>query len=155
MKRKNDSILKKVWIRILGIIAFFTIPVQFTVFIHKLRGVKVGKGSKIARTAYIDDKRPYDVILGERVWIAANVILICHKRDLSNYKKGMLIMDCPHKFGKIVIKDGANIGIGAIIMPGVTIGKGTAIGAGSVVTKDIPDYCIAVGVPARVIKHFD
>ena len=37
-------------------------------------------------------------------------------------------------------------------MPGVTIGKGAVIGAGAVVTKDIPDYCIAVGVPAKVIK---
>jgi len=39
-------------------------------------------------------------------------------------------------------------------MPGVTIGKGAVIGAGSVVTKDIPDYCVAVGVPAKVIREF-
>ena len=41
-----------------------------------------------------------------------------------------------------------------IILPGVTIGKGAVIGAGSVVTKDIPPYCVAVGVPAKVIKTF-
>lgn len=61
-------------------------------------------------------------------------------------------MDCPLKYAPIVIKDGAHIGIGSIIMPGVTIGKGAVIGAGAVVTKDVPDYCVAVGVPARVVK---
>jgi acetyltransferase-like isoleucine patch superfamily enzyme len=64
----------------------------------------------------------------------------------------MYAMHCPFKEGKVIIKDGAHIGIGAIIMPGVTIGKGAIIGAGSVVTKDIPDYSIALGSPAKVIK---
>lgn len=63
-------------------------------------------------------------------------------------------MDLPLKYAPIFIDDGAHIGIGSIIMPGVTIGKGAVIGAGSVVTKDIPPYCIAVGVPAKVIKIF-
>jgi acetyltransferase-like isoleucine patch superfamily enzyme len=64
-------------------------------------------------------------------------------------------MDCELVYKPIVIKDGAHIGIGAIIMPGVTIGKGAVIGAGSVVTRDIPDYCVAAGVPAKVIKNFN
>jgi len=45
------------------------------------------------------------------------------------------------------------IGHGAIIMPGVTVGNGAVIGSGAVVTKDVPDYAIAVGVPAKIIKH--
>ena len=64
-------------------------------------------------------------------------------------------MDLPLKYAPIVIEDGAHIGIGSIIMPGVTIGKGAVIGAGSVVTKDIPPYCVAVGVPAKVIRSFE
>ena len=64
-------------------------------------------------------------------------------------------MDLPLKYSPIVIEDGAHIGIGSIIMPGVTVGKGAVIGAGSVVTKDIPPYCVAVGVPAKVIRKFD
>jgi acetyltransferase-like isoleucine patch superfamily enzyme len=63
-------------------------------------------------------------------------------------------MHCPFKEGKVTIHDGAHIGIGAIIMPGVTIGEGAIIGAGSVVTRDIPPYCVAVGSPAKVIKTF-
>ena len=63
-------------------------------------------------------------------------------------------MNLPLKYAPIVIEDGAHIGIGSIIMPGVTIGKGAVIGAGAVVTQDIPPYCVAVGVPAKVIKTF-
>lgn len=53
----------------------------------------------------------------------------------------------------IIIKNGAWIGANAIILPGVTIGINSVIGAGSIVTKSIPDYCIAVGNPAKVIKR--
>ncbi len=53
------------------------------------------------------------------------------------------------------IKDGAWIGGGVIILPGVTIGKNSIIGAGSVVTRSIPDNCVAVGNPCRVTKFFD
>ena len=45
------------------------------------------------------------------------------------------------------------IGTNSVVLPGVTIGKGAVIGAGTVVTKDIPEYAIAVGNPARVIKY--
>lgn len=55
----------------------------------------------------------------------------------------------------VEIKDGTWIGGGVIILPGVTIGKNSIIGAGSVVNKSIPDNCVAVGNPCRVIKYFD
>lgn len=58
-------------------------------------------------------------------------------------------------FGSIVIGNNVHIGTNAIIMPGVTIGSNCVIGCGAVVTKNIPDYSIAVGVPARVIETVD
>ena len=56
------------------------------------------------------------------------------------------------KFARVTIGDDSDIGIGSIILPGVRIGKGVQIGAGSVVTRDIPDYAVAVGSPARVTR---
>jgi maltose O-acetyltransferase len=56
------------------------------------------------------------------------------------------------EYKEVVIGDDVWIGRRAIIMPGVHIGKGCIIGAGAVVTKDIPDYSVAAGVPARVVK---
>ena len=86
------------------------------------------------------------------VFITARCMLLNHKRDLSSYSDKIWIGDCKHKIGKIHIKKGAHIGVGTIILPNVVIGRGSIIGAGSVVTKDIPDYSIAVGSPAKVIR---
>ena len=57
--------------------------------------------------------------------------------------------------GTIRIKDRVWIGEQVLILPDVTIGEGAVIGAGSVVTKDIPPYCVAVGNPAKVIKKYN
>lgn len=148
------GVVKGIWIRFWSIVAQFTFPAQVTTMIHRMRGVHVGKGSKITRTVIIDDSRPDLITIGKNVWITAGCQLLCHQRDLSEYKVGQPVMDCPLKYAPIVIKDGAHIGIGSIIMPGVTIGEGAVIGAGSVVTKDVPPYCVAVGVPAKVIRSF-
>ena len=65
-------------------------------------------------------------------------------RDLPEYKDVI-------KYGKIYVGERTFVGANSIVMPGVTIGKRWVIGAGSVVTKDIPDGCVAVGIPAKVI----
>lgn len=151
--RSVFSIIKGIWIRSLSILARITFPAQVTTTLHRMRGMNIGRGSKISRTVIIDDSRPDLITIGENVWVTAGCQLLCHQRDLSFYKKGRPVMECPLKYAPILIKDGAHIGIGSIIMPGVTIGEGAVIGAGAVVTKDIPDYSIAVGVPAKVIKY--
>ncbi len=153
-KRGLKSIVMGVWIRLLSILVQFTFPAHITVLFHKMRGVKVGKQSKISRTVIIDDSAPHLVEIGNKVWITAGVQILCHQRDITKHCAGFAVMDHPLLYKKVIIKDGAHIGIGAIIMPGVTIGEGAVIGAGAVVTKDIPPYCVATGVPAKVIKSF-
>lgn len=153
-RRTSGQILKGIWIRTLSRLAYFSFPFQVTVLLHRMRGVKVGKNSHIARHVFIDDRNPYMVEIGCGVAITTNVMILCHQRDLNKYKPGMYAMHCPFKEGKVIIKDGAHIGIGAIILPGVTIGEGAIIGAGAVVSKDIPAYSLALGVPAKVVKTF-
>ena len=55
----------------------------------------------------------------------------------------------------ILIKEDAWIGAGATILPGVCIGKHAVVGAGSVVTRDVPDYAVVVGSPAKVVRTLD
>ncbi len=154
-RRKLSDILLGIWSKSLQNIAFVTFPYQITVFLHRLRGVKIGRKSHISRYVIIDDTDPRLVEIGKGVAITQGVMILTHQRDLSKYKPGMYAMHCPFKAGKVIIKDGAHIGIGAIILPGVTIGEGAVIGAGAVVNSDIPPYSLAVGVPAKVVKQYD
>ena len=154
-KRSVKEILRGIMNRLLQNFAYFTFPYQITAQLHRWRGVHIGRQTHVARLVSFDDRNPELIEIGNGVAITTGVMILCHQRDLSKYQRGMYAMHCPFTTGKVIIKDGAHIGIGAIIMPGVTIGKGAIIGAGAVVTKDIPDYCIAVGVPAKVIKTID
>lgn len=120
-----------------------------------MRGVKIGKGTKINRTVVIDDGYSDLISIGKYVWITAGVLILAHQRDLKSYVVGNPVMSCSIVSSEVRIEDGAHIGIGAIIMPGVTIGSGAIIGAGAVVTKDVPAYSVAVGIPAKVIKKLD
>ena len=135
-------------------ITLITFPYQVTVAIHRLRGVKIGKHSHVARGVLLDDHNTELIEIGERVTITSGVMVICHKRDMSYYKYGMNPRQCPFKYGRVVIEDDAHIGIGSIIMPGVTIGKGAIVGAGSLVTRDVPPYSLVVGSPAKVVKVY-
>lgn len=88
--------------------------------------------------------------IGENVMIAPNCAIYSYDHSIE---AGQPISAQPLKSrGPIRIGDGAWLGFGVIVLSGVTIGKGAAVGAGSVVTQDIPDFAIAVGNPARVVK---
>lgn len=111
----------------------------------------MGKGCVIYPTAEFGSE-PYLIKLGDQVRITGGVRFIPHDGGvwvLRNLHEELRSGDL---FGTIVIGDNVHIGTNAIIMPGVSIGSNCVIGCGAVVTKDIPDNSIAVGVPARVIK---
>lgn len=152
--RTVGNMVRGVFNRICLGLARILFPAQLRMPFYKATGMKIGKGTKIAATVDIDRSAPELITIGKNVWVTRGVMILCHQRDLQAYEIDKPVMDCPLVYKPVEIKDGAHIGIGAILMPGVTIGKGTVIGAGSVVTRDIPDYCVAVGTPAKVIKEF-
>ena len=87
------------------------------------------------------------ITIEDEVQIAANVQLISNNHDEYDRQ----VLTCK----PVRIKKGAWIGAGASILPGVCVGKHAIVGAGSVVTKDVPDYAVSVGNPAKVIKMLD
>ena len=90
------------------------------------------------------------ITIGRAVGIGPMVkILTSHHVDGDIDKP---VMHNPLEFKPVVIGDGADIGVGATILPGVTIGKGAIIGAGAVVNRDIPEFAVAAGVPAKVMR---
>jgi len=101
--------------------------------------LNIGKGSFIGR---VEVQLHESVTIGERVIISDGVRLLTGTHDVQD-------MDFALRKQSIRIGDYAWIGTSALVLPGVKIGTGAVVGAGSVVTRDIPDYGIAVGNPAR------
>lgn len=91
--------------------------------------------------------------IGNQVMLAQNIVLSGLNHGYSDVSCAPLKQ--PVSCKEIVVEDEVWIGANAVITAGVTLGKHSIIGAGSVVTKDIPPYSIAVGNPAKVIKHYN
>ena len=142
--------------------------------------VSIGEDSVILNQARIEAEKTFNgkcfsphIHIGNGVNIEQNVHITCASSiyigDECSILPQVLITDIVHPYENIgiapskqriitnpvVIERQTQIGMGARIMPGVHIGRHCVIGANSVVTKDVPNYCIAVGIPAKVIKIFD
>jgi acetyltransferase-like isoleucine patch superfamily enzyme len=135
-------------------IKFFLLPfkekgsnvrIHFPLKIEGKHNVSIGNNSGIGTFCHIWGAG--GVKIGNDVMIAAHCCITSQGHDISSEKLCEKII-CK----KIVIEDDVWLGYNVIVLPGVTIGKGSVIGAGSVVTSNIPPYSIAVGNPARVIK---
>jgi len=114
-------------------------------------GNEVYVGEDLIVTETLEDRKPH-LIIGDRVAIAQRVTIITSSSP--NYSRLYDHVKATHG-GQIVICDDAWIGAGAIILPNVTIGEGAIVGAGAVVTKDVPRLHVVGGVPARIIKKLD
>ena len=134
-------------------------PVQLGDHVAVLRdtAIETGFGGSISigSTTWIHPRGQINAYLGSiyvgsDVSIAPNCAIYSYDHSTAPHRP---ILEQPlDTKGDIVIDDHAWLGVGVIVLSGVRIGKGAVIGAGSVVTKDIPDYAIAVGNPARVVK---
>ncbi len=116
-------------------------------------GAKVGKDCFIGYEVWVDMTNTHLIEIEDHVHITNRCLLLCHQRDLSNYYVGDDYTKLNYNKKKITLKKGCSIGMGSIILPGVTIGEGAVVGAGSLVIKDIPAWTIAAGRPACVIKE--
>ena len=114
------------------------------------RGLTIGEGCEVLNDWNFGSE-PYLVTIGNNVRITAGVSITTHDGEVWVLRHLYPELADVDKFGRVVIGDNCHIGMGATIMPGVTIGKNCIIGARAIVTRDIPDGTIAVGIPARVI----
>ena len=91
------------------------------------------------------------VEFGEAVLVAGNCYFSAGAYQVDDTTSAVMDQGAYSK-GPIIIDDNSWIGTGAIILDGVRVGKGAIVGAGAVVTKDVPDFAIVAGIPARVIR---
>jgi len=122
----------------------------FCIRLQRARGVIIGKNCHFCPYVQIDLVYPELVNIGDNVTLGANTMIFAHMNPTANVflKKG----EYPRKIEPVTIKSGAVLTPGTIVMAGITVGKNSIVSPGSVVTQDVPDYCVVVGNPARVVK---
>ncbi|UZR98015.1 acyltransferase [Chondrinema litorale] len=122
---------------------------DFSVINNGVGLVEIGEGSRIG----IGNVIIGPVIIESNCLLAQNIVISGLNHNYQNINNPILEQGI--NTNKVTLKEGCWIGANACITAGVTIGKNAVIGAGSVVTKDVPDYTVAVGNPAKVIKKLD
>jgi len=133
--------------------AYSSINPNWIIRMQRARGVKIGKNCHFSPYVLIDLLYPQLVTIEDNVTIGSNTMIFAHANPTTNmYLK---IHGYPRTVKPVIIKNGAIINPGSIIMAGVTIGENTMVAAGSVVSQDIPEYCVVAGNPARVIKRIE
>lgn len=108
----------------------------------------IGSGTWIGQQCFLHSAG--GITIGCNVGIGPGVKIITSAHDLS-YRE-MPILHSPIEFAPVIIEEGADIGVGAILLPGVRVGQGAQVAAGAVVTADVAPYAIVGGVPARLLR---
>lgn len=116
-------------------------------------GAKVGKNVFIGDHVKIDLNHADLILLEENAHVASGTRLLCHQRNLTDYHIGDDYAKLGYTLKPIHLCKGSLVGMESFVMPGVTIGEGAIVGAGSLITKDIPAWSIATGRPAKVVKQ--
>ena len=150
-KFKLRTKLLKSWI--LHSLAYSSPLSNWIIRMQRSRGVKIGKNCFFAPYVEIDLLYPHLVTIEDNVGIGSNTMIFVHSNPTANlYLKNH---GYPRTVKPVTIKSGAVIGPGTIITAGITIGKNAMTAVGSVITQDVPDYCVVAGNPARVVKKIE
>ena len=125
--------------KIVSIIVRNMILPNFRIWLYRIMGVNIGENVFIGLDCYIDDEVPTAITIEDNVIIAFRVTIAAH--DDSN-----------KTVSPVIIHNDVFIGTGSVILGGVNIGRGAIIGAGSIVRKDVPEYSVTMGNPAKVMN---
>lgn len=134
---------------------------QIWAFAHVLPGARIGADCNICDSVFVEN----DVLIGDRVTIKSGVqvwdgvtladdVFVGPNVTFTNDRMPRSKV-YPPEFPKTVVAQGASLGGGAVILPGIHIGRNAMVGAGAVVTRDVPPNAIVVGNPARIVGYVD
>jgi acetyltransferase-like isoleucine patch superfamily enzyme len=149
--RRNQNVIsfifKKITNHVLESLAYNCPINSVRIKLHRWRGVNIGNNVMIGLRVTLDHSYPEYIYIEDDVSLAGNNYLLAHSNPYPHFEN-----ELPSFVAPVVIKKGAWIGIGATILPDVTIGEYSVIATGAVVTKSIPAKKLAAGMPAKAIK---
>ncbi|MGB7586853.1 MAG: acyltransferase [Terriglobales bacterium] len=119
-------------------------------FVEVQKNATIGKRCKISSHTFVCE----GVTIEDNVFIGHGVMFINDSYPRAT-TDGKLQTEANWKVERTVIKKGASVGSGATILPNITIGENAIVGAGSVVTKDVPANCIVAGNPAKLLRYIE
>lgn len=120
-------------------------------FVEIQKGAKIGKRVKVSSHSFICE----GVTIEDEVFIGHGVMFINDRYPRATTEEGETQSEADWKLEQTLVKRRASIGSNATILCGVTIGENAVVGAGSVVTKDVPDRTVVAGNPARVLRRLE
>jgi maltose O-acetyltransferase len=123
------------------------VTIENQCYIGSGKSIEIGDYSGIGQRCYLQGK----ITIGKYVMMAPDVVILTENHKFQDTSK-LLRFQGSQKVEPVIIEDDVWIGIRAIILPGVRIGKGAVVGAGSVVTKEVEPYSIVAGNPAKLIR---
>jgi acetyltransferase-like isoleucine patch superfamily enzyme len=147
------------------------VVLEYGVRVWHPEAISIGENVYVGHDAMLKGYPTGDLRIGDDVWIgqgaflhAAGGIAIGRRVGIGPFVKiltssheeagrARAILEAPLAFAPVAIEEDADVGIGAILLPGVTVGRGAQVGAGAVVTRDVPPYAVVAGNPARILRH--
>lgn len=120
--------------------------------LHRWRGVKMGRDCFIDPNAILETAYPENITLGNDVRVTAGAIIMTHIKGPHYLRDRGFV---PVVLEPVVLQDHCFIGVNAVILPGVTVGRAAVVASGAVVTADVPPLTMVAGNPAKVVKRFE
>ena len=149
-KRTIFQKIKKIKNTVLGNIAYSCPSNKWRILLHKWRGVNIGENVYIGIHCLIDNLYPDYIYIEDNASINADSMILTHFNPMKRFAAVF-----PARVAPVIIKEGAILAVRSTILPGVTIGKNAIVSAGSVVEKNVTDYTLVRGNPAKTVTEYE
>lgn len=148
-KRTFGQKLRKIRNTIYMLLAYSCPNNKMRQWMHRRRGVHIGKNVYLGMFCFLDNLHPEYIYIEDNASINAGTMILTHFNPMKRYAAVFQAQMAP-----VLIKEGAIVAVRSTIMPGVSIGKNAVVSAGSVVEKNVPDYSMVKGVPAKKVLEY-
>lgn len=149
-KRTFSQKINKVRNTILSSMAYSCPINKWRILFHKWRGVTIGRNVYIGQHCFIDNLFPDYVYIEDNASVNADCMILTHFNPMKRFASVM-----PARVAPVIIGEGAILAVRSTILPGVKIGKNAIVSAGSVVEKNVNEYTIVRGNPARIVSEYE